>query len=306
MEIPRELVQFAAKNGLTGLTGHSLQAIREGQKGYTESRAGYFLKFQRRIDQELLNHPIIRNNRYTAWFKRGEQKEAQIKAFVIQFSVFSNYFMVAQLHKVIHADTLEGMRASKEILVNELGVVFKPQGKPAEEPKHRVDPGEVGTEGSVEGGTFRFHAAHFEWLCRLAQRLGLGFNEIGKRRYATETTLSYCNELVRLYGHETYPISQAASYAVENWAAAGFWQELIDGFVLYNKKHKSDLPLGFFIWHNQLEAQHALHTQEELEAYCFEREVDEESFIRHGNEMLDGVATFWDGLDAERRKIGAG
>lgn len=308
MKIPGALVEFAVKNGLTGLTGRSLKAIHEGRKDYTVSRATRFLEFQQRINRELLNHRVIRNNRYTAWFKRGEQSEPQIKDFVSQFAVFSNLFLVAQLCKMINADTLEAMRESKEILANELGVVFRAEreGKAAvDTPQHGLDPDEAGTEGSVEGGTFHFATAHFEWLYQLAQRLGLGFDEIGKRRHGTRATLFFCDELIRLYGHENYAISQAASYAVENWAAAGFWQDLIDGFLLYNKRHGVDLPLGFFVWHNQLEGQHALDTQEELEEYYFQREVDEDAFIRCGNEMLDAVATFWDGLDEQRRKLSA-
>ena len=117
MKIPDELVEFAAQNGITGLTGRSLKAIQEGRQGYTTSRGKRFLKFQQRIDRELLDHRVIRNNRYTAWFKRGEQTEAQIKDFVIQFSAFSNLFLVAQLYKMINADTLEAMRESKEILI---------------------------------------------------------------------------------------------------------------------------------------------------------------------------------------------
>ena len=65
---------------------------------------------------------------FRAWFGRGEQNEAQIREFVVQFSVFSNQFLIAQLNKVINADTLDGMRASKEILANELGVTFRKSG----------------------------------------------------------------------------------------------------------------------------------------------------------------------------------
>ncbi|MGN2393412.1 hypothetical protein ACTFO6_18215, partial [Pelomicrobium sp. G1] len=108
------------------------------------------------------------------------------------------------------------------------------------------------------------------------------------------STLFLCDELIRLYGSEDYAVSQAASYAVENWAAAGFWEELIEGLKRYNERHRADLPLGFFVWHSRLEAQHARHTQEELEEYYFQTPLDEDAFIRYGNEMLDAVAAFWD------------
>ncbi len=32
----------------------------------------------------------------------------------------------------------------------------------------------------------------------------------------------------------------------------------------------------------------------------FERALDEDAFIRFGNEMLDGVAAFWEGLNEDR------
>jgi pyrroloquinoline quinone (PQQ) biosynthesis protein C len=289
---------------LTGLTEPTLQAIREGEPGYTAERGRAFLDFRLRLDSELFNHRVITANRYTRWFSKGAQTEAQIRAFVVQFSVFSNQFLIAQLNKVINADSLDGMRASKEILANELGVTFRKPGesrsthgtRPA-----RFDPDRVGTEGSVQGGVFHFEAGHFEWLWKIAQHLGLRFDEIGHRRHGTPSTLHFCDELIRLYGGDNYEVSQAASFAVENWAAAGFWKELIAGFKSYNEKHATRIPAGFFVWHDRVEAQHARHTQEELEEYYFQTALNEDNFIRYGNEMLDGVAAFWDGLDEQQR-----
>ena len=297
---------FAREHHIEGLTCPSLVAILEHQTGYTVDKARRFIGFQQRIDQELLCHPIIRHNAYTTWFRAGRQRPEQIRGFIVQFSVFSNMFLVAQLWKTINADSLEAMRASKEILANEIGVVFNSPSR--ERPSERVDrnaydPELVSSEGTVDGGTFRFRAAHFEWLLQIAGKLGLAFNDVGKRRHGTEATLFFCDELVRLYGSEDYRISQAASYAVENWAAAGFWDELVEGLETYNERTDAALPLAFFIWHSRLEAQHALHTQAELEELYFTSQVDEDAFIRYGNEMLDGVAAFWDGLNAQRQHL---
>lgn len=299
-----ELESFARENQLVGLTTPSLRSVLERRPGYSVRKAQDFLRFQQRINQELLQHRVITDNRYTAWFKRETQTNEQIKAFIIQFSVFSNLFLIAQLYKMINADTLDGMRASKEILANEIGVVFKSTGRKASSPTDgtAVDPQLVSTEGTIEGGTFRFRAAHFEWLLQIAEKLGLKFDDVGRRRHGTTATLFFCDELQRLYGNEDYLISQAASYAVENWAAAGFWDELVEGFTKYNERTAAALPLAFFTWHARLEAQHAQHTQEELEELYFTRELDEDAFIRYGNEMLDGVAAFWDGLDELRRE----
>jgi pyrroloquinoline quinone (PQQ) biosynthesis protein C len=290
--------------GLGGLTPASTAAIAASKPGYTRERGAHFLRFRSRIDAELLNHRVITDNRYTAWFSKGEQTEAQLRTFVVQFSVFSNQFLLAQLNKMVNADTLEGMRASKEILANELGVTFNkfPQNRAGPTPRPtELDPDRVGTEGSVQGGVFHFEAGHFEWLWSIAKHLGLRFDQIGHRRHGTPSTLYFCDELIRLYGGENYEISQAASFAVENWAAAGFWKELIDGFKAYNARHGERIPIGFFVWHDRLEAQHARHTQEELEEYYFQTPLDEDAFIRYGNEMLDGVAAFWDGLEAAKR-----
>jgi pyrroloquinoline quinone (PQQ) biosynthesis protein C len=293
-----QLVSFAHQHHIEGLTTPSLIALSEGRSEYSLNKAKQFLTFQQRINKELLNHRVITDNPYTAWFDHGEQNLEQIKAFIIQFSVFSNQFLIAQLHKMIHADTLESMRASKEILANEIGVRFKSTRQ-----SHGV--GKLGvTEGSVEGGVFHFGAGHFEWLYNLAKKLGLSFADIGQPKHGTKPTLFFCDELIRLYGGDDYQVSQAASYAVENWAAAGFWGQLIKGFHLFNERNGSHLPLGFFIWHDQLECQHAAHTQEELEELYFTLDLDEDKFIRYGNEMLDGVAAFWDGLDGQRRELG--
>jgi hypothetical protein len=283
-----------------GLTAATLRAIEAGRPGYTHERGDAFLRFQSRLTTELLNHRVIIANRYTAWFRQGTQNEAQIRDFVVQFSVFSNQFLIAQLNKVINADTLEGMRASKEILANELGVAFRKPGEARTGAPGAYDPEHVDTEGSVQGGLFHFEAGHFEWLWAIAKHLGLAFSDIGHRSHGTHSTLFFCDELIRLYGSDDYEIGQAASYAVENWAAAGFWKELTEGFRRYNAKHGTRIPLGFFVWHDRLEAQHARHTQEELEEYYFQTALDEDGFIHYGNEMLDGVAAFWDGLDEER------
>lgn len=253
--------------------------------------------FKRRLEREVLAHPVITSNPYTAWFKRGDFDEAIARAFLVQFSVFSNQFLVAQLQKVLNAETLEEMRVSKEILANEIGVGFR---------GGRVDDATLGSlDGSIEGGTFHFRAAHFELLVRMAREFGLEFSDLGKRRFGTPATLFFCDELLRLYASDDYRIAAAASWAVENWAAAGFWDELVEGWQCHAERRRPGkrLNIGFFTWHARLEANHARHTWQELEAYCAEHAVDQDAFIRYANEMLDAVLVFWRGLDDQRRAI---
>ncbi len=290
---------FARNHHIEGLSTPSLKALNQGNPGYSIEKARKFINFQDRINEELLKHRIIEKNRYTQWFRQGQQNRAQIKAFIVQFSVFSNQFLVAQMNKMINADSLESMRASKEILANEIGVRFHSDNKSDSDKIYGS------TQGSVEGSTFRFAAAHFEWLYTLAQKLNMSFCEIGQVKHGTASTRFFCNELIRLYGGEHYQNAQAASYAVENWAAAGFWGELIEGLKTFNHKQSLNLPLGFFVWHDRIESQHAEHTQEELEELYFAHQLNEDAFIAVGNEMLDGVAEFWDGLDLQRRELAA-
>lgn len=291
------LDSFAQKNHIEGLTQATLEHLNDGS--YKMDKAEAFLNFQKRINQELLTHKVITHNAYTNWFANASLNDAQVKGFIIQFSVFSNQFLVAQLHKMINADTIEEMRASKEILANEIGVHFSGS---TDSDKSRDDLG--GVEGSIEGGKFHFRAAHFELLVRMAAQLGLDFHLLGKRSRGRKETLFFCDELIRLYGNEDYQIATAASYAVENWAAAGFWDQLVAGLSLYKASHHmKQLPLTFFSWHSKVEANHAHHTQEELESFYFNFDVDEDAFIKTGIEMLDGVYAFWKGLDQDRQKL---
>jgi len=267
-----------------------------------------FREFLAAVDRDLLQHRIITNNEYTRWFQKGNVSDAELKHFVKQFSVFSNLFLVAALLKVINAPSLQGVRASKEILMNELGVIYRKKGQAigargvqSDDDKDREgDPDLVSIEGTVDGGICRFQAAHFEWLLKVGEGLGLGFKDLGKRRLGRPGTLKFCDELARLYGSDDPQIAEGASFAVENWAAAGFWQELEDGLMVLKKTRYPHLKLAFFTWHNRVEAQHACHTMEELEEVCFSPEFDRAKFFQGGREILEGVAAFWEGLNADR------
>ena len=271
-----------------------------------------FQNFLTEVDQRLLHHDIIMNNNYTRWFAQGQARDRELKHFIRQFSVFSNQFLVAALLKTINSPSLGQSRSSREILLNELGVIYRNPQQPiqsrsnltAEEKDLEGDPELVNTEGTVDGGICRFRAAHFEWLLQVAEDLGLHFADIGKRKQGTSTTRHFCDELIRLYGHEDPQIAQGASFAVENWAAAGFWQELEDGLFRIKQNRHPHLHLAFFTWHNRVEAQHAGHTLEELEAAYFDSNFNRDKFFLGGREILKAIAVFWDGLNSDRLKLG--
>ena len=162
----------------------------------------------------------------------------------------------------------------------------------------------MSTEGTVDGGKFRFQAAHFEWLLRFGQSLGLTFDDMGKRRHGSPSTVHFCDELFRLYGSDDYNEAMGAAFAVENWAAAGFWKELIAGLEKMKATRVPEMPLAFFTWHDKIEEQHKAHVWDELRE-CYESpKFNEEPFLAAGVKMLDGVKVFWDGLDSIRRTSG--
>src|SRR4051812_39162124 len=117
---------------MTSIVHHDLvsprieERLRSGE--LTEPQARAFRDFLDRVDEELLAHRVITDNAYTRWFQEGRASDAELRHFVKQFSVFSNQFLVAALLRVINARSLPQARAAKEILMNELGVIYRRTG----------------------------------------------------------------------------------------------------------------------------------------------------------------------------------
>jgi hypothetical protein len=103
-----------------------------------------------------------------------------------------------------------------------------------------------------------------------------------------------------VYGSDDPSTSEGASYAVEHWAAAGFWKELITGLERFCAREQLDLPLAFWTWHDKVEDQHAQHTEDELAQAVAVDGFDEHRFLDGAHRMLDGVHAFWSGLNADR------
>lgn len=242
--------------------------------------------FEEAVARCIDHHPIVRRNAYTTWFARGDATLDQLRDFTQQFSVFSHLFIEAQLRKCINAPDLQSYRAGKEILMNELGVVFTPSG-------------------TIEGGTFRFTAGHFEWLANFAEAVGLQWSEIGKRPLGRASTLAFCDALMAWYSSPDESTAAGASYAIEHWAAAGFWKHLIAGLRIIKGRSLPDLPLGFWTWHDALEDNHAAHTDEELREAFGKEGFSCERFLIAGEAMLEAVGEFWNGLESSRLRLAA-
>ncbi|MBJ7608980.1 MAG: hypothetical protein JF887_06070 [Candidatus Dormibacteraeota bacterium] len=267
--------------------------------------------FLDQVRETVMSHPVVANNEYCIWFNKGEANREQVRDLIQQFSVFSNLFIVAQLIKTINAPSMEQARESCEILVNELGVVFnsgrtspKDAGSRSDDDKDREgDPELVSTEGTVDGGIYRFNARHFEWLVKVGEAVGLGFDDLGKRKFGRDETLFFTDELARIYGSDDPDIAEGASFAVEHWAAAGFWKQLITGLDAFKDRECADLRLAFFTWHDRVEDQHAAHTMDELKGAFKRPGFDQQKFLDGAAEMLNGVETFWHGLEKRRLEL---
>ena len=232
--------------------------------------------------------PSSTANRYTPWFATGDATRGEVRHLTVQFSVFSHLFVEAQLRKVINAADLETYRAGKEILLNELGVVFNAGGRPA--PADGTDPDLVATEGTVDGGRFRFGAAHFEWLLRFAAPLGLGFDDLGKRRHGTAADAALLRRAargLRRRGRRRPPRARATRWSTGPPPGSG--RSSSPACEAFKARECADLPLAFWTWHDKVEDQHAAHTDDELaEAYA-QPWFDEDRFLAGAARMLDGV-----------------
>jgi hypothetical protein len=275
------------------------------------SLGGKWDAFMDRVTETVMQHPVVTHNDYCIWFGEGNANREQVRDLIQQFSVFSNLFIVAQLLKTINAPTMMQARESCEILVNELGVVFNSgrtspsaaRDMSADDKDREGDPELVSTEGTVDGGTYRFNARHFEWLVKVGEAVGWKFEDLGKRRFGRKETLFFTDELARIYGSDDPDIGEGASFAVEHWAAAGFWKQLIAGLDSFKDRECPDLRLAFFSWHDRVEDQHAAHTLDELREAFQRPGFDEEKFLAGAEEMLNGVKVFWDGLEAKRKEL---
>ena len=182
------------------------------------------------------------DNRYTRWFAEGDATRGEVRHLTVQFSVFSHLFVEAQLRKVINAADLDTYRAGKEILLNELGVVFnagarrrrRPAPTPTSSPPRA--PSTAGASASAPPTS--------SGCCASRRRSASGSTSSASAATAPPPTLFFCDELLEVYGSEDASTAEGASYAVEHWAAAGFWKELIAGLEAFKARECAEPAAG--------------------------------------------------------------
>ena len=258
-----------------------------------------FEKFWENLKDEIHSHPVIVNNPYCKWFKKGEATQEQLIDLFEQFAVFSKWFLLAQLMRVLNASDLEAETHARYILANELGV-------------------RINADGSTENQPFKTQWAHINWLRDTARPLNLDPANLGSWESSTSSTRAFIRGLEETYGNKDGEVGRGASYAIETWAAWGigkgeaaesnnFWKELITGIEIYNQKNKlegtSAIPLKFFLFHFNSEKGHGDNVLDELHESFSKPGFDGNKFIDAGVKALNSIYTFWSGLDQTRKAI---
>jgi len=258
-----------------------------------------FENYWKAIQTEIHAHPVITNNVYCKWFKKGEFTKPQLIDLFKQFAVFSKWFLLAQMMRLLNATDLEAETHARYILANELGVKTHP-------------------DGSTEDQPFKTSWAHINWLRDTAKSTGLSSVELGTWESAAPATRAFIHGLEETYGNKDGEVGRGASYAIETWAAWGlgqgeeaesnnFWKELIAGIETYNRNNQhtgeAPIPLDFFLFHFNSEKGHGDNVLEELKESFFKPDFDGDKFIRAGKQALEAIHTFWLGLDQSRREL---
>lgn len=258
-----------------------------------------FEKFWETIQTEIHGHPVITDNAYCKWFKKGEFTQDQLIDLFKQFAVFSKWFLLVQMMRVLNASDLEAETHARYILANELGVQTHP-------------------DGSTEDLTFKTSWAHINWLRQTVQPLGLSPEDLGCWESSSLATRAFIKGLEDTYGNKDGEVGRGASYAIETWAAWGigkgeeaesnnFWKELISGLEIFNQQNQHQktptIPLDFFEFHFNSEKGHGDNVLEELKESFFKPGFDNRNFIDAGVMALNAINTFWVGLDHSRKTL---
>ena len=240
--------------------------------------SGDLARFRSRVEALVHHHPVVVDNAYTRWFATGSADRDEVRHLTVQFSRVQP--------PVRRGAAPQGPERRRPRLLP------GGQGDPDERAGRRVQAGPRrrlrgrgrGPRDRVDRRNGRrralpVHRRPFRVAAPLRRPDRPRVRRLGKRRHGTPSTLFFCDELLRIYGSDDSSIAEGASYAVEHWAAAGFWKELIAGLTAFKARECPELPLGFWIWHDKIEDQHAAHTADELAEAFFRPDFDEQRFL---------------------------
>lgn len=244
-----------------------------------------FLIFEKRHEVEFFQHPIM-NDPYTTWFAKGEQNPAQMRAFFVQFAVFSLRFVAAAALRYAMARGKHARYEAWEILTSEIGGLFS-------------------ATGSADGNIIKFSDAHINWLTEGAEAYGLTEDDLNAYNGIPEMN-NFCSTFMLSYGSADYTEAVAAATAIETIAyLCKMWERLETGRVLYDLRHeiKRKKEFRFFSGHGEVEPFHAQHAiADSREQYMLGR-IEDDRYFLVGRKMLDSWLGSWVGMDRQRLEL---
>ncbi len=228
----------------------------------TATRTDETTAVRERVDALVAHHPVVERNRYTAWFSGGAATRGEVRHLTVQFSVFSHLFVEAQLRKVINAADLDIDRAGKEILLNELGVVFNADVVRADQAPTRIwwrrrAPSTAGGSASVPRTSSGCSGSRRPWAW--ASTISASVATAPDRRCSSATSS------LRLTAQRMHrsPRARRRRRALGGGGVLEGAHRRARG--LPGSRVCERLPLAFWTWHDKVEDQHAAHTSDEVE-----------------------------------------
>lgn len=271
-EIPPQLRLFVEQ------CDQAMEKVRE-MRGHDEMSAEQAAEFQQLLVDtaaRVLCHPIVASNNYLERFSRGVTL-AQARHELQQFSVFALQFDVAQAKLVANAPTLEAYHERLNVLLNEKGIPYQ-----------------EGFEGELTG-RWSPDTVHFSWLQRMAEDLGLPFEELGKSWLGNSGTMAFVDTTFRCYGSRDQNTALGASFGIENWAANNLWKPWIAGMRKFMQSAGRQYHIGYLTYHEAEEEHHAQATIDELLETFMEPWFDANAFLAGAEAVLtEGVQAYYE------------
>lgn len=238
-----------------------------------------FNEFIVKAEGILKNHPILVENKYLSWFEKGELTRQDVTHLLIQFSVLNNLLFVAQTKFMNNVVDYETFIEIKGFILNRLGVMG-------------------------ENPSSSHQKSLFEHLLVLGKQLGLEFNNLGKRKHASESTLYLTDQLEQLYDSDDFSVALGARYGFEVWASSKFWDSLSLGLKKFENKLGLDLSLGFLDFQESLKLEHKLKMEKLLNRLSSKFNphffFTPDQFYYGLKKSLDALEVFWNSLDHVR------
>jgi len=278
-----------------------IEKIDKGELHVSTFEAAAFVTQMDRIQYEFDHDDIIFRNPFTKWAKLGRMNTAQVIDWVIQFSIFSVWFVVAECMRMAWAIGTPSERPSRILLASEIGVQIDPKTH------------------DVEDQVFRHADAHINWLRLMLDPLGVDPSRVGRRSEAHESTNRFVDYgLLDAHGGPDIIKGAGANFWTENWAGRfigtpeeenNFWVELKTGMDAYNRNERIEkggltpLPLGFLHAHIMLERAHVATVDDELAELFFDPSFDLDRWWKGFYQSRDSFRIFWNGLDKARKAL---